>query len=271
MQHAWLIYGPEGPERRQAARRQAAMLAGGLRAEALAAEGHHPDIDEYLDPLRIEPVREITAAAGRPPVLGSRRVVLLGDLTTATREAQNALLRLVEEPPDTLAFVGEATSPGALLPTLRSRFLSQTVAHRGVDELVEVLANESGAAPRWVLDAAAGSAQGSLDRARGLCAVILGLKDALPLDDARADWFVRAAEAVEGLPKNWPTGLGAVFALLWHTFGEERHLASWRAAEMAERQLQTTASARLVAEVLLQKVQRLESLRAWPNGNGGEG
>lgn len=264
MQHAWVVYGPEGPERRQAARRQAALLAGGDRAEELAAAGHHPDIDEYLDPLRIEPVRVIAASAGRPPVLGNRRVALLGGLDGATREAQSALLRIVEDPPDTLAFVGEATGPGVLLPTLRSRFLSRTMRRTGSAEIIRQLDEALPLAPAWAKAAASEAARGSMDRAQAIAAGLVALADSLSPDDGRPDWFVRAAEQVAELPKTWPAGLAATFEEHWHRMGDERWLESWRWAAQAERQLQTTASARLVAEVFLLRLQRLRTMQDWP-------
>lgn len=264
MQHAWVVYGPEGPERRQAARQQAALLAGGESAEQLAAQGHHPDIDEYLDPLRIEPVRAIAAAAGRPPVLGARRVVLLGGLDGATREAQNALLRLVEEPPDTLAFVGEASGPGVLLPTLRSRFLGRTMRRRASAEIARQLGDALPEAPAWAREAASQAARGSLDRAQAMAKDLTALGAALAPDDGRPDWFVRAAEQLADLPKTWPSSLAATFEERWHRMRDARWLESWRWAAQAEQQLQTSASARLVAEVLLLRLQRLRTMREWP-------
>lgn len=271
MQHAWLIHGPEGPERRQAARQLAAELAGGERAAELAANGHHPDVDEYPDPLRIETVREIAAVSGRPPVLGTKRVALLGGLGKASREAQNALLRLVEEPPDTLAFVAEALAPGELLATLRSRFLSRAVDRHGIQELEAGLAQAEVDIPVWARMAAAEAASGSLDRALLLSSVLAGIIANVPQDDGRSDWFVRAAEGVDELPKTWPAGLAAAMEYRWHRTSRGIFLDSWRSAAEAARLLETSASARLVGEVLFLRLQRLETMRDWPLwAEGGE-
>lgn len=264
MQHAWLIYGPEGPERRQAARQLAAELAGGEGAAGLALEGHHPDIDEYPEPLRIETVRDIAAASGRPPVVGLKRVALLGGLGKATREAQNALLRLVEEPPDTLAFVAEAIAPGELLATLRSRFLSRAVGRHDIRELAAGLAQAEIDIPTWAREAAADAAAGSLDRALGLSSALGSVIANVPQDDGRGDWFVRAAEAVDELPKTFAAGLAAAMEHRWHRSSNQIFLEGWRRAEEAARGLETSASARLVAEVLFLRLQRIGAMRDWP-------
>ena len=48
-------------------------------------------------------------------------MLLLGDVEFATREAANALLKFIEEPPSGAIVLLTSPAPGQLLPTIRSR------------------------------------------------------------------------------------------------------------------------------------------------------
>ena len=68
----------------------------------------------------VEDARKVNAVAMQAPLRGKKKVVIIA-ATRAYHEAQNALLKLFEEPtPDTHLFL-VLPSLGALLPTLRSR------------------------------------------------------------------------------------------------------------------------------------------------------
>ncbi len=59
--------------------------------------------------------------ASGAPVVADRRIVLIEDADAASEQAQNALLKALEEPNPRQMFVLTATDPGRLLPTIRSR------------------------------------------------------------------------------------------------------------------------------------------------------
>ena len=70
--------------------------------------------------------RLIARRAALTPVEGHRKVFIIGDAERlvpqeASPEAANALLKLLEEPPEDTVFVLTAEDPKALLPTVRSR------------------------------------------------------------------------------------------------------------------------------------------------------
>ena len=64
--------------------------------------------------------RWLLDAAGAP-IAAARRVVLIEHADRANEQAQNALLKVLEEPTDRHVFILVADEPGALLPTIRSR------------------------------------------------------------------------------------------------------------------------------------------------------
>ncbi|MEO6536258.1 MAG: hypothetical protein ABIT47_01065 [Candidatus Paceibacterota bacterium] len=60
---------------------------------------------------------------------GDKGKVIIASMTRVFHEAQNALLKLFEEPPEGVTLILCVPSAGLLLPTLRSRLLSLPVSH----------------------------------------------------------------------------------------------------------------------------------------------
>jgi DNA polymerase III delta prime subunit len=69
----------------------------------------------------IDLVRLVIEALSKHPYEGRRSVVAIFEAHLATVEAQNALLKLLEEPPASAAIVLVTEYPDRLLPTIRSR------------------------------------------------------------------------------------------------------------------------------------------------------
>ena len=262
MLHAWLIVGPPEPERRALGRkRAAALIAAAGQAGADVAMGHHPDVQEYPDPLRIEHVREIMASLARSSLLGGGRVLLLGELGQATREAQNALLRVVEEPPPELSFVAECASSETVLPTLRSRFAIEPMVRRTLADIVARLHADSGDVPNDIVESAAAAGRGYIDPAREALAAVSRIWTELPSDDGSIDWFLRAAEAVDSSDKTWLNGLGGYFTFTWNKTRDERFLRARRLVHEAQTTLSHNGNPRLTAEVLFLELARLGVLQ----------
>ncbi len=90
-----------------------------LQVPASARSG----VDSVLvvaEQLEIADVRMLIDQAGRRPIGGETRSFIIS-VTTLTHEAQNALLKLLEDPPATAQFYIIVPRLGILLPTLRSR------------------------------------------------------------------------------------------------------------------------------------------------------
>ena len=82
--------------------------------------------------------RWLLDAAGAP-VVGERRVVLIDRADRANEQAQNALLKTLEEPTDRHTFILVADEPSRLLPTIRSRCQPLRIGPVPRDELVAFL------------------------------------------------------------------------------------------------------------------------------------
>lgn len=95
----------------------------------LAQKLQHQDIYEIekeKDRKRfsIKIIREIRREAYIIPLEGTVKVYILTQAHLMTPEAQNALLKILEEPPPYLCFILECTSENLLLPTVLSRSVS---------------------------------------------------------------------------------------------------------------------------------------------------
>ncbi len=90
-----------------------------------AQKGIHPDIftanGQQAGALNVESVRNIRSAAYIKPNEAENKVYLLTDCEKMLPAAQNAFLKVLEEPPDHVLFVLTAVSAASLLQTIRSR------------------------------------------------------------------------------------------------------------------------------------------------------
>jgi DNA polymerase-3 subunit delta' len=71
--------------------------------------------------IKVDPVRATIERCGYRPLDGRRRVVVIDQADALEVSAQNALLKVLEEPPSSTTFVLVTSRADALLPTVRSR------------------------------------------------------------------------------------------------------------------------------------------------------
>lgn len=143
--HAYIVSAPPeaGFERaREIARRLVCSAAEGrpcgiCRDCVKADRGTHPDIiiitrlpDDKGKPRReiyVDQIRALADDAAILPNEAARKVYIIRDAGTMNQNAQNALLKLLEEPPEFDAFILVADSPEQLLETVRSRCVTVCV------------------------------------------------------------------------------------------------------------------------------------------------
>ncbi|KKS83095.1 MAG: polymerase III subunit delta' protein [Candidatus Wolfebacteria bacterium GW2011_GWC1_43_10] len=73
--------------------------------------------------IGIDAVREIGRFLFQTPIASAYRLAIIRDAEWLTDQAQNALLKIVEEPPPSGVIIAIAKDPGVFLPTISSRFL----------------------------------------------------------------------------------------------------------------------------------------------------
>lgn len=187
MHHAWILAGPEGMGKAAFARAAAAELVA-ERGVPQPAPGKHPDIlfPEHPPENKVEqqkrddgesykakrsiPIDEIRAMQQRlttRPTLGGRRAVIIDPADDLEKNAVNALLKSLEEPPAGTFFLLVSHRPGRLLPTVRSRCRVLRF-HPLPDETVEqILSREAPHADLATRAAAVAAARGSPGMALG--------------------------------------------------------------------------------------------------------
>ena len=189
--HALLLSGPAGSgKHRLAAALIQALLCQSGQAQAcgqcqgchLAVAGTHPDLhvltpEEGKRQVRIDQVRNLVEFAARTAQFGGYRVALIEPAEAMNRNAQNALLKTLEEPGQNTLLVLVSHQPSLLLPTVRSRCQQQALALPNADE-----------ARRWLAERIG-------DEQRALA--LLGQADGAPLRALEldsADWFADRTE-----------------------------------------------------------------------------
>lgn len=108
--HAFLFSGPTGTGKTTFAR----IIGTMLKCE---------NVEELnMSNLRgIDSVRSLAETCVYAPILGNTRVYILDEIHRQTKDAQNALLKLLEDPPNHVYFILCTTEPDQLLPTLIGR------------------------------------------------------------------------------------------------------------------------------------------------------
>ena len=159
--HSYIFHGPEGVGKALLARQWAQLLLCSEPITAtfsssvaedlaeiedsccicrdchLAGAGTHPDLhiinkelirhssqgrDRKMIDLPVDVIREfLIDVAGTHPARGRARVFIIDEAETMNRAAQNALLKTLEEPPDSTFLILITAKPELFLPTVRSR------------------------------------------------------------------------------------------------------------------------------------------------------
>ncbi len=138
------------------------------------------DADRYIDYIEldaasnrgIDEIRDLIERAAYKPSVGRSKVFMIDEAHQLTKEAFNALLKTLEEPPDYLTFVLATTDPQRMPPTVLSRCLQfnlRPMAPETVREhLRTVLAAEGVQADAGALRLLARAARGSMRDALSL-------------------------------------------------------------------------------------------------------
>ena len=113
-------------------------IARGVHADVLVIEPGDTGV------IKVDQVREAVDRAAYRPFEGRRRVVIVDDADAVLVEAQNALLKTLEEPPPASTFVLVTSRPDVLLPTVRSRCQRLRFGRLAPAEIAAVLMRDHG-------------------------------------------------------------------------------------------------------------------------------
>lgn len=198
--HAWLLSGPRGVGKATLAFRFARFLlapdcqGGGLFGDApdslevpaehpvfrrVAASGHadlmtlergEDDKGKPRTVIPVEDVRRLLSFARMTAGEGGWRVAIVDAVDEMNRNASNALLKILEEPPPQCVLLLVSHAPGSLLPTIRSRCCQLPLAPLEEAVVAELLARHHPELAAEEVAALARLADGSIGRALALAA-----------------------------------------------------------------------------------------------------
>jgi DNA polymerase-3 subunit delta' len=166
LSHALLFSGPEGIGKKKTALLLAEHIF--LRTSEEAAELCRrrvlPDflLIEAETTIKVDAIREAVHFAQERPLYSQKKVLVIDDAHKMNPQAQNKLLKTLEEPPSFLTIILISSNVSGLLETVRSRVLSYTFEILSEEEVYSGLPTSHAEAERKL---AARFSGGSLRRA----------------------------------------------------------------------------------------------------------
>ncbi len=153
--HAFIIEGETGSGRHTLARLLAAAAVcesqnapcGNCRVCDLILRDGHSDVLTYSSDgatFKIDIVREIRDNAYIMPIEAKRKVNILLDCDKMNEPAQNAFLKVLEEPPEFMVFILITQNAQSLLTTVRSRCVTLTVQNPELNESADYIKLKTG-------------------------------------------------------------------------------------------------------------------------------
>jgi len=192
LHHAWLLTGPKGIGKATLAYRMARKLLGGesllstaldipasdeiaQRVEALThgnlfvlRRPYDTKLKRFRQDIPVDRVRQVAGFFQETAAeTGKWRVCIIDSADELNRNSENAILKLLEEPPINTLFILISSAPGRLLPTIRSRCMGLEL--RAVpDDQITTWLSEHGSGSPDLIDAAVRLSRGAPGKALAL-------------------------------------------------------------------------------------------------------
>jgi len=173
LHHAWLLTGPPGSGRSNAAAAFAAALmcegggCGECKSCRMVALGSHPDVSVLSTEkviISIEEIRQLVAQSYFGGSISRYQIMIIEDADRMTERSSNVLLKALEEPPAGTIWLLCAPSEADMLPTIRSRVRRVALKQPSTETVTQLLISRDGIEPKLARQVAA-EAQGHIGMA----------------------------------------------------------------------------------------------------------
>ena len=194
--HGWLLTGPQGVGKSAMACMAAAWMLRETEGQTsfvettgmvvdpddpgsnLVCKGHHPDLlvirpeinDNKSGQIKLDQIRKLVGFLGHKPGRGGWRVAIIDSMDQVNRNGANALLKLLEEPPERTLLFLIASRPRHLPPTVRSRCRVVRIPALDGENCRTIVANAMPEEPEGRISDLARLSEGAPGRALSLAA-----------------------------------------------------------------------------------------------------
>ena len=100
----------------------------------------HPDVLLYPKGklFTVEDAKDIIEQANKKSMLADIKIIVISDIDNSSDNAQNKLLKTLEEPPQNVIFLISATNTNKVLATIKSRLIKQEILPLNNSEITEI-------------------------------------------------------------------------------------------------------------------------------------
>ena len=235
--HAYLFTGPRGVGKTSVAR----ILAHEVNGLPYDEERMHLDIIEIdaASNRRIDEIRDLRDKVHIAPTSAKYKVYIIDEVHMLTREAFNALLKTLEEPPAHVVFILATTEVYKLPETIISRTQRYTFKPvplaKVVEHLKHIAAQESITAEPAALGLIAEHGEGSFRDSISLLDQVRNTKGGVTLKGVQAALGIAPAGTIEALYENWTQQNPAAIVQALEQAKEQGYEAARLAKQISER------------------------------------
>ena len=148
--HSYLFLGTQGNGKKMIAKEFAKMIlctsedkyCGVCKSCIEFDTDNNPDfsiIEPDGNSIKIDQIREFQKKVSEKPIISQRKVYIINDSDKMTVEAQNCLLKTLEEPPEFVTIILVGTNENAFLSTIKSRCMILHFEEISEEEILKYL------------------------------------------------------------------------------------------------------------------------------------
>lgn len=155
--HAYIFAGKRGVGKTTMAKAFADVLTNGSVADVTVITNEHYGIDSKSDVVSVDTVRAASGDMYMKPYLADKRVFIIPNAEKMNVQAQNALLKIFEEPPAYCVIILITQNDNMLLQTIRSRAVTMRFGNLSDEDVKSYAVNNGKDIPDIIVKLASGS------------------------------------------------------------------------------------------------------------------